>query len=254
VVRTGTAFARGPGSDGGPGADHVGLSPAVPARPHDLADERLRDRRGSGRRGLVCHPITPLLPGGVENFSTPSPSQPANDDSSVRLGQCGRVTHALHESGQVPFCPRDSPRGGLVNLYGNARLRHAPAARVLTAGPHLGARRLELVAIKPSQRAMCAAKMAGLPRGTNQHRKEDPSIDVSSIDEAAKIFFVSSKSVERALAVLRDGCKALVLSDTPYSLPITAAVLAERQSLPLCSLAYWFAPVPPCRLLPPVVR
>ena len=69
---------------------------------------------------------------------------------------------------------------------------------------------------------MCAAKMAGLPSGV--HGKGPQSCGPKTAEEAANLFSVSKRSVETAMAVLRDGCKPLILSDTPYSLAITEAV------------------------------
>ncbi|MHB9066246.1 MAG: sigma-70 RNA polymerase sigma factor region 4 domain-containing protein [Pirellulaceae bacterium] len=58
---------------------------------------------------------------------------------------------------------------------------------------------------------MCAAKLAGLPRGSNQHTKEDEPNDSCSRSEAALLFNVGTKSVQRALDVLRDGCAELAI-------------------------------------------
>lgn len=91
-----------------------------------------------------------------------------------------------------------------------------PIAYVISANLH----RRQL---KTSQRAMCAAKMAGLPRGTNQHTKEDLSNDRSSAAEAATLFNVGTASVSRALEVLHDGCAELVRLCELGELSVSAA-------------------------------
>lgn len=79
-----------------------------------------------------------------------------------------------------------------------------PVAYVISANMH----RRQL---KTSQRAMCAAKMAGLPRGANQHTDEDAPNGASlPHDEAASLFNVGRRSVQRALDVLHDGCAELI--------------------------------------------
>lgn len=78
-----------------------------------------------------------------------------------------------------------------------------PVAYVISANLH----RRQL---KTSQRAMCAAKLAGLPRGTNQHTKEDPPNGGSSHADAALLFNVGVRSLERALDVLHGGCDSTV--------------------------------------------
>jgi hypothetical protein len=52
--------------------------------------------------------------------------------------------------------------------------------------------------------------MAKLPHGANQHKKEETSIDVCSIDDAATLLNVSPASVDRAKKVLDSGSKPLV--------------------------------------------
>ncbi len=63
---------------------------------------------------------------------------------------------------------------------------------------------------------MCAAKMAGLKNGSNQHRKEGvqnctPShTDTLASEEAGKVFGISRRQVFHALRVLREGCNKLI--------------------------------------------
>lgn len=65
--------------------------------------------------------------------------------------------------------------------------------------------------LKTSQRGMCAAKMAGLPRGTNRYTKvEGPMGPSTSLEEAGRMFGVSRKTVLRAFVVLQKGCQALI--------------------------------------------
>lgn len=90
-----------------------------------------------------------------------------------------------------------------------------PVAYVISANLH----RRQL---KTSQRAMCAAKLAGLPRGTNQHTKEDMQNCTSSAD-AALLFTVSTRSLMSALEVLHDGCDALVRLCELGELPVSTA-------------------------------
>lgn len=62
---------------------------------------------------------------------------------------------------------------------------------------------------------MCAAKMAGLKNGSNQHKKEGvpfgtpPDEDKLAADEAGKVFGVGRRQVFRALRVLREGCRMI---------------------------------------------
>jgi len=77
---------------------------------------------------------------------------------------------------------------------------HDPVAFVISA--NLYRRQL-----KQSQKAMCAARMAGLPHGV--HGKEVP-IGTSSAESAAELFGVGRRAVFRALDVLRKGCTELI--------------------------------------------
>ena len=61
-----------------------------------------------------------------------------------------------------------------------------------------------------AQRSMVAAKMATLQRGSNQHTKEDPSIEGSSVKEAASMLNVGRASVERAKKVIEHAAPELV--------------------------------------------
>lgn len=90
-----------------------------------------------------------------------------------------------------------------------------PVAYVISANLH----RRQL---KTSQRAMCAAKLAGLPRGTNQHTKEDEQ-NCSSSADAALLFSVSRRSLISALEVLHDGCDALIRLCELGELPVSTA-------------------------------
>ncbi len=80
-----------------------------------------------------------------------------------------------------------------------------PVAYVLSANLH----RRHLLT---SQRAMCAAKLAGLPVGANQHTKQGVSNDAPSLaaEQAADLFGVGRASVFRALDVLRNGSAYLI--------------------------------------------
>jgi hypothetical protein len=60
-----------------------------------------------------------------------------------------------------------------------------------------------------SQRSMVAAGIANLQKGDNQHKKEGTSIDVPSIESAAKQLNVGKASVERARAVKDKGAPGL---------------------------------------------
>lgn len=91
-----------------------------------------------------------------------------------------------------------------------------PVAYVISANLH----RRQL---KTSQRAMCAAKLAGLPRGTNQHTKEDRQNCQSSLADAGLLFTVSVKSIQSALIVLHDGCDALIRLCELGELPVSTA-------------------------------
>ena len=102
-----------------------------------------------------------------------------------------------------------------------------PVAYVISANLH----RRQL---KTSQRAMCAAKLAGLPRGTNQHTKEDVSNDTSSRADAALLFSVGTASISRALTVLHDACDALVRLCELGELPVsTACKFMEMTTKPI---------------------
>lgn len=86
-----------------------------------------------------------------------------------------------------------------------------PVAYVISANLH----RRQL---KTSQRAMCAAKLAGLPVGRPKENEQNCS---NTSAEAALLFNVSRRSLISALEVLHDGCDALVrlceLGDLPVS-------------------------------------
>lgn len=75
-----------------------------------------------------------------------------------------------------------------------------PVAYVLSANLH----RRQL---KTSQRAMCAAKLAGLSEG--RPSKTAQNCAVMSRDDAAKLFSVSPRSVTTALEVLRKAAEAV---------------------------------------------
>ncbi|MGD0897008.1 MAG: hypothetical protein ABR915_04170 [Thermoguttaceae bacterium] len=65
--------------------------------------------------------------------------------------------------------------------------------------------------LTPSQRAQCAADVAKMRQGDNQHKKsEGTQVCVPSIDSAAKIFNVSPRSVNTAKHILDKGDKAVV--------------------------------------------
>jgi hypothetical protein len=72
------------------------------------------------------------------------------------------------------------------------------------------------------QRAMIAAQLAKLPRGTNQHAsKEAPSQA-----QAAKLLSVSRASVQRAKAVVESGTPELVAAVVAGDVSVAAAVAA----------------------------
>lgn len=100
-----------------------------------------------------------------------------------------------------------------------------PVAYVISANLH----RRQL---KTSQRAMCAAKLAGLPHGAHGKTKDEQNC--SSSAEAALLFNVSRRSLISALEVLHDGCDALVrlceLGDLPVS---TACKFMELTTKPI---------------------
>jgi hypothetical protein len=56
--------------------------------------------------------------------------------------------------------------------------------------------------LSENQRALIAAKLATLARGSNQHHREDASIDAPSQSQAAEMLNVSRSSVQRARQVL----------------------------------------------------
>jgi hypothetical protein len=75
-----------------------------------------------------------------------------------------------------------------------------PIAYVLSANLH----RREL---KTSQKAVCAARLCNMPHGGD--RSKTPN-DALTIDKCAELFSIGSKSVERALAVLRGGSTEVI--------------------------------------------
>ncbi len=64
--------------------------------------------------------------------------------------------------------------------------------------------------LSTSQRATVAAELAKLKRGSNQHKKQDSSIEPPTIEQAAKQLNVSPASVKRAKQVLEHGSKEVV--------------------------------------------
>lgn len=79
-----------------------------------------------------------------------------------------------------------------------------PVAYVLSANLH----RRQL---KTSQRAICAAKLAGLPHGGDRKSEniKTQNCGLMSIDDAAKLFSVSPRSVTTALEVLRKASESV---------------------------------------------
>ena len=84
------------------------------------------------------------------------------------------------------------------------------------------------LALASSQRAMVAAGIANLQKGDNQHKKEGTSIDVPSIESAARQLNVGKASVERARAVKDKGAPGLadMVRDGKVSARIIATGLA----------------------------
>ena len=62
--------------------------------------------------------------------------------------------------------------------------------------------------LDPSQRAVCAARVATLPNGA--HGKSSVNLRSYTATQAADLFSVSTKSIEQARRVLRDGCAELI--------------------------------------------
>lgn len=83
-----------------------------------------------------------------------------------------------------------------------------------------------------SQLAMCAAKVAGLPHGTNQHNTEELQIcNSSTLEDSAELFGCSKRSVSTALEVIRTGAKDVVKKCEAGDLPVsTAAKIIEHAS------------------------
>lgn len=71
-------------------------------------------------------------------------------------------------------------------------------------------RRIQQTARTTTRRAMVAAKMATLKRDANQHTKEVPSIEGTSVVDAAKLLNVRDASFERTKQVIEHGSKALI--------------------------------------------
>jgi hypothetical protein len=74
--------------------------------------------------------------------------------------------------------------------------------------------------LKTSQRAMCAAKLAGLPVG---RPKENVQICKNTLADAGLLFTVSIRSISSALEVLHDGCDALIRLCELGELPVSTA-------------------------------
>jgi len=85
---------------------------------------------------------------------------------------------------------------------------------------------------------MCAAKMAGLKHGSNQHEREEVPNGTSSeedklaADEAGKVFGVGRTQVFRALRVLREGCNKLI---EQCEMGLVSVSLASRT----VAVVYW---------------
>jgi hypothetical protein len=77
-----------------------------------------------------------------------------------------------------------------------------PIAFVLSANLH----RRQL---KGTQRAMCAARVATLPRGNPNGKSLNLGITYTA-EQASEIFGVSVAAIEHARKVIRDGCKELI--------------------------------------------
>lgn len=102
-----------------------------------------------------------------------------------------------------------------------------PVAYVISANLH----RRQL---KTSQRAMCAAKLCGLPWGTNKHTLEDSSNEHSKLADAGLMFAVGVSSLQRALTILHDGCDALIRLCELGELPVsTACKFMEMTTKPI---------------------
>ena len=80
--------------------------------------------------------------------------------------------------------------------------------------------------LSESQRAMCAARLANLERGDNQHT----AIAATSQSTAAQLFNVSIDSVQRAKAVLESGSEELIAAVDNDEIAVSAA--AEIANLP----------------------
>ena len=93
-----------------------------------------------------------------------------------------------------------------------------PVAYVVSANLH----RRHLT---PSQAAMCAAKLANLKHGSNQHtKKNEETPNGVSIDDAAKLFNVGTRSIDRAREVLSRGSKEVIEQCERGELPVSSAV------------------------------
>lgn len=91
--------------------------------------------------------------------------------------------------------------------------------------------------LNESQRAMIAAKLATLRHGSNQHRREEGSIDPSSsatpaapvIAEAARLLNVSGASVKRARVVLDKGTKEEIKSVEEGAAAVSSVARAIKE-------------------------
>jgi ParB-like chromosome segregation protein Spo0J len=77
--------------------------------------------------------------------------------------------------------------------------------------------------LNESQRAMIAAEIAKLERGSNQHRKEDAPNGAPSQDAAAKLLKVSRRNVQRAKVVKEKGTPELAKAVTDGKIKVSAA-------------------------------
>ena len=103
-----------------------------------------------------------------------------------------------------PVMPR--PRGPETGVY-IARVYHGSETSVEAFVVSLNLKRRHL---SEEQRAMVAARMANLKQGDNQY-KVDASIEASTSQaDAAELLNVSRSSVQRAVAVQRDGTPELI--------------------------------------------
>jgi N6-adenosine-specific RNA methylase IME4 len=80
--------------------------------------------------------------------------------------------------------------------------------------------------LNESQRAMVAARIATLPRGSNQHTEPPPIGGTAA--QAADQLSVGTRSVERAREVLRTGTPELVLAVERGELAVSAAAEVAR--------------------------